>query len=38
MKKKSHVKYLVELSNNRTVIPILIKFSQRVHTSLKTYK
>jgi hypothetical protein len=24
--------------NNSTVIPILMKFSQRVHTSLKTYK
>jgi hypothetical protein len=26
------------LRNNSTVIRILMKFSQRVHTSLKTYK
>ena len=28
----------VQLRNNSTVIPTLMKFSQRVHTSLKTYK
>ena len=27
-----------QLFKYRTVIPILMKFSQRVHTSLKTYK